>query len=504
MIQSPISYRCPGARVAMFPKIAQLKSVAALRARLIELGLELPVDDAILTAEAGSPLAQPITISGQRVGNRFCIHPMEGWDANRDGSPSELTLRRWRHFGQSGAKLIWGGEAAAVVPTGRANPRQTLATPENREGLAMLHDALTTAHRERHGTTDGLLVGLQLTHSGRFCRPHSAQWEPRIAYHHPLLDARFGIHPRDDSVLWTDEELPRLVDAFVLAAGAARDAGFRFVDVKACHGYLLHEFLSAHVRPGRYGGDFAGRARLLLEIVRRLRAEYPDLLVVVRLSAFDTVPFEAAPGGVGRPMPHREVLPYRYGFGIDPADPLREDLAETIRLLRALAAEGVAAVNISCGSPYYNPHIQRPAAFPPSDGYLPPEDPLVGVARQIHAARKCKQAVPELTIVGTGYSYLQEYLPHVAQGVVRAGWADLVGLGRMVLAYPELPADVLSTGQLARKRICRTFSDCTTAPRAGLVSGCFPLDPYYKDLPEAATLRAIKDGEEREATSEPN
>ena len=147
---------------------------------------------------------------------------------------------------------------------------------------------------------------------------------------------------------------------------------------------------------------------------------------------------------------------------------------------------------MSCGSPYYNPHVQRPAAFPPSDGYLPPEDPLVGVARQIHATRHIKQAVPELPIVGTGYSYLQDYLPHVAQAVVREQWADLVGLGRMVLSYPELPADVLATGQLARKRICRTFSDCTTAPRNGIVSGCFPLDSYYKSLPEAETLKAIK------------
>ena len=148
----------------------------------------------------------------------------------------------------------------------------------------------------------------------------------------------------------------------------------------------------------------------------------------------------------------------------------------------------MAVVNVSCGSPYYCPHVQRPAIFPPSDGYQPPEDPLVGVWRQIEPPRQCKQAVPEMPMVGTGYTYLQDYLPHVAQAVVRAGWIDVVGLGRMVLSYPELPADSLATGQLARKRVCRTFSDCTTAPRQGLLSGCFPLDPYYKALPEAAML----------------
>jgi 2,4-dienoyl-CoA reductase-like NADH-dependent reductase (Old Yellow Enzyme family) len=152
----------------------------------------------------------------------------------------------------------------------------------------------------------------------------------------------------------------------------------------------------------------------------------------------------------------------------------------------------VAAVNVTAGSPYYNPHVQRPAIFPPSDGYAPPEDPLVGVCRQIQAARLCRQAVPALPLVGSGYSYLQEFLPQVAQAVVRRGWIDAVGLGRMVLAYPELPADALEKGTLARKRICRTFSDCTTAPRGGLVSGCYPLDPYYKDLPEAAALKQLK------------
>lgn len=477
---------------ATYPKIALFKSTEALRARAAELLIELPVDDAILTAEAGSPLATPITIGGYTVGNRWCIHPMEGWDAARDGTPSELTLRRWRNFGASGAKLIWGGEAAAVTSDGRANPHQLMAVPENRAGLHSLLDALIETHHQHYGTSDDLLVGLQLTHSGRFSRPNSASLEPRIAYHHPLLDARFGIDPHDESIVWRDADLPGLVDCYVRAAGTARDAGFRFVDVKACHGYLIHEFLSAFVRPGPYGGDFDGRTRLLREIIGRIRDAYPDLAVVVRLSAFDTVPYVGAAGEAGQPMPYQALLPYRYGFGLDEQNPLAIDFAETFALLGVLESLGVAAVNISCGSPYYNPHIQRPAIFPPSDGYEPPEDPLVGVARQIHAVRLCKEALPTLPIVGSGYSYLQDYLPHVAQAVVRAGWADLIGLGRMVLSYPELPADVLSSGRLARKRLCRTFSDCTTAPRNGIVSGCFPLDPFYKEMPEAAAVRGIK------------
>jgi NADPH2 dehydrogenase len=474
-----------------YPKIAQLKTVAGLKARLAELGLHLPVDDTILTAEEGSPLAQPIQIGPLRVGNRWCIHPMEGWDAHTDGSPTELTLRRWQHFGISGAKLIWGGEAAAVRPDGRANPHQTLATPANRRGLAALLDACRSAHEAAFGTTDDLAIGLQLTHSGRFSRPHSHQLEPKIAYHHPLLDAKFGIAPDDDSVVWTDAELERLIDDFLAAAQVAHEIGFQFVDVKACHGYLLHEFLSAYTRPGPYGGDLDGRCRLLRTIIRRIRQTCPDLAVVVRLSAFDTVPYQSG-RQVGRPMAFDHLLPYKWGFGVKPEDPLQYDLTETITLIKQLAADGVVAVNLSCGSPYYNPHIQRPAIFPPSDGYLPPEDPLVGVARQIHAARACKEAVPELPMVGTGYTYLQDFLPQVAQAVVRAGWIDLVGLGRMVLSYPELPADCLRRGTLQRKRLCRTFSDCTTGPRNGLPSGCYPLDEFYKQRPEAAELKRIK------------
>ena len=114
------------------------------------------------------------------------------------------------------------------------------------------------------------------------------------------------------------------------------------------------------------------------------------------------------------------------------------------------------------------------------------------MARQIDATARLKRAFPSLAIVGSAYTYLQDWLPNVAQHSVRAGMTDFVGLGRMVLSYPDLPADVLSGRPLQRKQICRTFSDCTTGPRLGLVSGCYPLDEHYKTHPDAEKLKLLK------------
>jgi 2,4-dienoyl-CoA reductase-like NADH-dependent reductase (Old Yellow Enzyme family) len=476
-----------------FPRVASFKDVQGLKDHLATLPIPVACDDSLLPLDR-NPLARPLTVYGRTVGNRFAIHPMEGWDATLDGKPTDLVLRRWRNFGISGAKLIWGGEAVAVRRDGRANPNQLYYCEANRKALAELLPTLKKAHRERCGTTEDLLVGLQLTHSGRFCRPEpDHQVRPRIAHRHPILDGKFGI--QDDRPILSDLELGDLVQDYVAAARFAAEVGFDFVDIKHCHGYLLHEFLSAHARPGPYGGSLENRIRLLREISAAIRRDVPGLHLAVRLSAFDLVPFtHPAPGQGTRgvPVDFRPYLPYRYAFGVNPNNPLEMDLREPIRFLQMCHDLGIELVNISAGSPYYNPHIQRPAYFPPSDGYPPPEDPLTGCARLIEAAARCKRAVPDLTIVGTGYTYFQDYLPLVAQAQVRLGHVDSVGIGRMVLAYPELPHDVLSGRPLNRKRICRTFSDCTTGPRNRMVSGCYPLDPHYKSLPEAEAVRKLR------------
>ena len=477
-----------------YTRMARFKTAEDFQTYLTDLGIELPFEKD-LEAGDSSPLGQTrVLTNGKTIGNRFAILPMEGWDGTLDGLPTEETKRRWMNFGRSGAKLIWGGEAVAVRHDGRANPNQLVINAQTQSGLAALRAALVQAHIDHVGSAEDLLVGLQLTHSGRFARPNEkTRLEPMILYDHPLLTEIFNLDP--EATPMTDGEIEDLIADFVRAAAEAYEIGFEFVDIKHCHGYLGHEFLSAYSRPGPFGGSFENRTRFLREIVAGIRQAAPDLMIGVRLSGFDFPPFRSGEDGLGQPVDYRDAqgrYPYSFGGGRD--EPLEIDVDEPIRFLELLKSMDIELLNLTAGSPYYNPHVTRPAYFPPSDGYLPPEDPLVGVARQINTVARYKAAHPELVIVGSGYSYLQDWLPHVAQAVVRQAMVDFVGLGRMVLSYPEMPADVLAGKILARKKICRTFSDCTTAPRNGLISGCYPLDEFYKEKPEADQLKVIKAG----------
>jgi 2,4-dienoyl-CoA reductase-like NADH-dependent reductase (Old Yellow Enzyme family) len=450
-------------------QVRKLTTADAFLAHCRDLGIDMPFDAAPDPAHA----------------DRYAILPMEGWDATDDGRPTDLVERRWRRFGESGARLIWGGEAVAVREDGRANPHQLAIGPH----VGDLRDALVDAHASRFGSesADGLRIGLQLTHSGRYSAA-----APLAAYNHPVLDRRFEGGVR----VITDGELDDLVDDFARAAVVARDAGFDFVDIKACHGYLGHELLSGVDRQGVYGGGLEGRTRFLLRTLDAVRTAAPGVALAVRFSAVDFAPYHPSEGtGVGEHDDH--PLPYRHAFGGDGSG-RGIDLTEPKALLDLIAEAGVELVCITAGSPYYTPHIQRPAFFPPSDGYLPPEDPLVGVARLVNsttelaASAHARSGAGRMTVVGSGYSYLQEWLPNVAAAVLASGGADWIGLGRMALSYHDFPADVRAGNPFDRRRICRTFSDCTTAPRNGLVSGCWPLDPFYKLRADRPVLAAAK------------
>ncbi|MCP5152804.1 MAG: NADH:flavin oxidoreductase [Ectothiorhodospiraceae bacterium] len=468
-----------------FRKVPSYDCADALAAHAASLGIGLPVGRGAPSQVLASPWSFTDRAVGEiTVGNRFTVLPMEGWDGGDDGAPTELVRRRWLRFAESGAKLLWF-EATAVSHEGRANPRQLVLDARHLEAFASLRAEAVARHVEVHGSADGLVTGLQLTHSGRWCRPVGPP-SPHIVYRHPELDARAGVE--DDLAVMSDAALDALVERFVATAELVERAGFDFVDVKHCHGYLAHELLSAYDRPGRYGGPLENRTRFLRDVVGGIRERCPRLAVAVRLSAFDVRPFRAGEDGVGVPASAGE---YRHGFGAD-ASGLGIDFDEVDGLVATIAELGIGLLCVTAGSPYYCPHVQRPAFYPPSDGYQPPEDPVLGVARLLDATRHVNTRFPSLGIVGTGFTYLQEHLPAVASGCIELGWMDSVGLGRSSLSYPNLPADVLAGRAPAHKLLCRTFSDCTTAPRNGLVSGCYPLDELYRKSDGYARLKAIK------------
>src|SRR5439155_12345335 len=220
-------------------------------------------------------LFKPAVIGPLRAGNRLCIQPMEGCDGTPDGRPDELTFRRYRRFGAGGAKLIWG-EATAVVEEGRANPRQLLINEQTAPGLKRMLEECRQAHREAFGSDDDLVVGLQLTHSGRY-----SYHRPLLAFHDPILDPRTLADKASGQAVDTsyplldDDYLRRLVERYVSAARLAYRVGFQFVDIKQCHRYLLNELLAAKTRPGPYGGSLENRTRLARDIIPGCRAEVP-------------------------------------------------------------------------------------------------------------------------------------------------------------------------------------------------------------------------------------
>lgn len=473
-----------------YRQIGTLNEASDFQAYLDQLGIELEFDR---TLPSGTENVLGWTYDpgdGITIGNRFCALPIEGSDANPDGSPSDLTHRRWKRSGASGAKLIWGGEATAVTQEGRSNPNQLMLTHETQQPIARLREELVSEHISSFGAQDDLLVGLQLSHAGRFAHPESMDKpEPVILHHHPDLDKLVSIS--EDVPVLQDDDIHRLEEMFIEAAVLAEAAGFDFVDIQHSNGSLGHEFLSAWDRPGSYGGSIENRTRFLREVVTGIQQRTSGLRVGVRLSLFDLPPFrrDSETGfGIAEDLEH----PRGAMFGGRPGDPERWDLEEPFAVLAEMERMGIRMVNITAGCSYYNYHLTYPTYYPPLGAYSPPEDPLYQVARHIQAAEEVKKHFPAMLVVGSGYSYLQEWLPHVAHHAVRTGKTDFVGLGRALLSYPELPGAVLSGERIDRQRICRTYSDCITAPEMGLAAGCYPLDRHYMRHPHGKALRVKK------------
>ncbi len=453
----------------------------SLRAEIDRLRLDIPLE-----AEISESL-KPGRIGQRSVGNRYVIHPMEGCDGTLDGKPDEITYHRWGRFARGGAKVLWG-EACAVVPEGRANTRQLLFSKENLPELRKLITFARDEHRKSCGTADDFLIGLQLTHSGRFAFP-----APSVVTRDPVIDpyARFGKERRPmaaDHAVLTDEDLDRLQDAYVAAARMSKEAGCDFIDLKQCHRYLLSELLGARTRPGKYGGPLENRTRFVCDTLRRIRAEVgKDLILATRMNVFDAVPYRKnVLTNIGEPV---EVpRPYLNAFGVNPDRPLEPDLGEPIEAVRRMREAGLEFLNISAGCPYYNPHFLRPADTPPPDGYDMPESGLIGVDRHFRMAAQLQKAFPDLPMVGTGYSYLRHFAAQAGEANLRAGRISYVGIGRGAIAYPDWVKDLQSTGRLEKLKACITVSYCTTLMRTKsnelgqYAAGCVPRDPVYGRL----------------------
>jgi 2,4-dienoyl-CoA reductase-like NADH-dependent reductase (Old Yellow Enzyme family) len=398
-----------------------------------ELGYVLPYSEDI------SPLFSPIDLYGFTLANRFVVQPMEGYDSGPDGSPTELTARRYLRYARGGSSVIWS-EAVSVSADGRSNPCQLWLHGKNTTNFSRLVDDVKTASREE-GFNPFLVI--QLTHSGRYSKPEGSP-RPMAASSNPVLD-------RKAPYILTDDDLKRIQDEYVSAAKLAAQAGFDAVDLKACHGYLMIELLAARNRvKSIYGGeDTASRFRFMLETFERIKNEVQGIIVTARLGVSDL---------------------YQGGFGTGPDN--EPDYSDALLLTSFLQSAGMRLLNITLGSPYHNPHVTRPFDTPVPGQKVPDEHPVAGVIRMIAATSLFQKKFPGMLFAGSAYSYLRQFAPNVGAAVIRNGDASLIGFGRNSFAYPDMPADLLKYGKANPSKVCIACSGCTRLIRNLRPGGC--------------------------------
>ena len=400
-----------------------------------------------------SVLGSPITVGKKTLPNRLAFQAMEGCDGNADGTPAELTVRRYKRLAEGGSAIIWF-EATACREDGRANPRQLWITEDNLDSFKKIVNDIKEDSMKANGFEP--LVIMQATHSGRYSKPQGTP-APLIAYNNPIFE---GNNPIDKSRILSDSELDKISAALVNSSKLAEEAGFDGVDIKCCHRYINSELLSAYTREGKYGGSFENRTRLLREgIAGAMQVTGNDFIVSSRLNVYDG-------------------FPYPYGFGVSKDGGIEFDPTEPVMLLKELSRMGVELLNITMGNPYFNPHVNRPFAL---GGYDPEEHPLEGVARMLHGIALLKKEVPEMKIISSALSYLGVVAPQVCAGFIKDGGFDFCGFGRTILAYPDYAKDILAGG-MKKDKICICCSKCSEMMRAGGTPGCVMRDKLYTDL----------------------
>jgi len=428
------------------------KSLDDVKDAIRQLDVNCPLDEEV------EVLAEELNIGDKAIPNRLAIHPMEGADGNDDGTPSELTLRRYKRYAEGGAGLIWF-EAVAVNESGRANKMQLFLNENTVDSMKSMVDMVRQKAAKAMGDDFNPYLVIQLTHSGRFGENRN------ILFHEDLADKAASIS--EDKDVMIDEELEQLEDDFLAAARLAKKAGFDAVDIKACHRYLLSENLAAHTRDGKYGGDYENRTRLLKNSLKKIAADL-DIDLATRMNVYDAIPFP-------------------YGWGTDQEG--NEDHSEPRRLVRELQELGVKLINITAATPYIYPHINRPYDLPGNLGYESPEHPFIGVERLLRLGRIVQEEVKDCVVVGTGFTWLRQFAPYVAAGVIKNGWASMAGFGRQAFAYPDFPKDIITERKMKKSNVCVTCSKCAELKAKKKHSGCVVRDrelymPIYKELLE--------------------
>jgi 2,4-dienoyl-CoA reductase (NADPH2) len=398
-----------------------------------ELGLSLPFSDDI------SPLLNPTSFDGFSISNRLVVQPMEGYDSAPDGSPSDLTKRRYLRYAAGRSGIIWY-EAVSVSHDGRSNPRQLWISKNNFSSFGSLNEEVRKS--ATHSGTVPFQV-IQLTHSGRYSKPEGKS-KPQVAAVNNILD-------KTEPYILTDDDLKRIQDNYVSAARLAADSGFNAVDIKACHGYLIIELLGATSRQKSiYGGrEISSRFRFMLETIDRIKTEVPGIIITTRLNISDL---------------------YKGGFGVDESG--MSDFKEPLLLVAELMARGISLINLSMGSPYFNPHITRPFDTPLPGVKVPDEHPLSGVLNMINGTAIFQKKFPEICFVGSAYSYLRQFAPNVGAAVIKSGDASLIGFGRSSFAYPSMPLDLIRMGKADPAKVCIACSGCTRLIKNLYPGGC--------------------------------
>jgi 2,4-dienoyl-CoA reductase (NADPH2) len=419
-----------------------------------EFGIDLPFQESI------EPLLEPFSVGGKTIPNRLAVQPMEGFDSEPDGSPGELTFRRYQRYAEGGSGLIWF-EATGVVQEGRSNPHQLMLHSGNLDRFKQLVQHTRDAAYRVFGNSHDVFLVLQLTHSGRYSQPEGKP-APLAAAPNPYLDTD---KIKDKIRFLNDEELEQLQETFVETARLAKEAGFDAVDIKASHGYLIHELLSAFKRENsRFGGSFENRTRFLIEVITEIHKQALGIVPAVRMNIYDGIP-------------------YPYGFGVLFDGSLAVFFYEPFELIRRLLQAGCFLINLTMGIPYYNPHVGRPFDHPLPGAVLPPEHPLEGIIRLIKASGKTQRQFHQAAVVGTGYSWLRQFFPNVGAAVLSQRKASFIGLGRSSFAYPYAPRHLMERGRLDPKNVCISCSGCTQLMRSGGPSGCIVRDrEVYKEV----------------------